>query len=167
MIHKRGTSEKNISLEGLNRFHRALTSPLVQMWIKTHRCLVCMKNRKIRVCLWTIFFKILYFQNDICWIYSATSSVNFVCYFFTATVSNTTPLEMWEVLFTTKAGVGFVAGSAFITGWLLDIILIIIVICSMPFVRRSGHFQVRGLWFTHLETLIRSEATFCHCSTKR
>ena len=33
---------KNILLEGLNRFNGALTSPLVQMWIKTHRCLVCM-----------------------------------------------------------------------------------------------------------------------------
>ena len=61
---------------------------------------------------------------------------------FSATVSNTTPLEMWEVLFTTKAGVGFVAGSAFITGWILDVILIVMVICSMPFVRRTGHFQV-------------------------
>ena len=57
-------------------------------------------------------------------------------------MSNTTPLEMWEVLFTTKAKVGYVAGSAFITGWLLDVILIVMVMCSMPFVRRSGHFQV-------------------------
>ena len=34
----------NILLEGLDRFHGAPTSPLVQMWIKTHRCLVCMKD---------------------------------------------------------------------------------------------------------------------------
>ena len=32
---------KNILLEGLNQFHSAQTSPLVQMWIKTFRCLVC------------------------------------------------------------------------------------------------------------------------------
>ena len=31
-------------LEGLNRFHSVPTSPLVQMWIKTHRCLYCMKD---------------------------------------------------------------------------------------------------------------------------
>ena len=38
-----GTVSKNILLEGLNRFHGA-TSPLVQMWIETHRCLVCVKD---------------------------------------------------------------------------------------------------------------------------
>ena len=42
--HRLGTVSKNILIEGLNRFHGAPTSPLVQMWIKTHRCLVCMKD---------------------------------------------------------------------------------------------------------------------------
>jgi hypothetical protein len=59
-----------------------------------------------------------------------------------AHAANAAALEMWEVLFTAKAGVGFVGGSAFITGWLLDIVLVIMVICSMEFVRRGGHFQV-------------------------
>ena len=48
MVHKRSTvlelSVKNILLEGLNRFNGAPTSPLVQMLIKTHRCLVCMND---------------------------------------------------------------------------------------------------------------------------
>ena len=35
---------KNLLLEGLNRFRGAPTSPLVQMWIKTYRCLVCMEG---------------------------------------------------------------------------------------------------------------------------
>ena len=35
-----GTVCKHILLEGLYRFNSALTSPLGQMWIKTHRCLV-------------------------------------------------------------------------------------------------------------------------------
>ena len=30
-------ASKNILLEGLNRFHGVPTSPLVRMWIKTHR----------------------------------------------------------------------------------------------------------------------------------
>ena len=38
-----GTVSKNILLEGLNWIHGPPTSPLVQMWIKTHRCLVCIK----------------------------------------------------------------------------------------------------------------------------
>ena len=42
--HRLGTVTKRILLEGLNRLHRASTSPLVQMRIKTHRCLVCMKD---------------------------------------------------------------------------------------------------------------------------
>ena len=42
--HRLGTVSKNILLDGLNRFNGAPTSPLVQMWIKTHRCLVCMKD---------------------------------------------------------------------------------------------------------------------------
>ena len=35
---------KNILLEDLNRFQGPPTSPLVQTWIKTHRCLFCMKD---------------------------------------------------------------------------------------------------------------------------
>ena len=31
-------------MDGLNRFNIASTSPLVQMWIKTQRCLVCMND---------------------------------------------------------------------------------------------------------------------------
>ena len=42
--HRLGMVGKNILLEGLNQFNGAPTSPLVQMWIKTHRCLVCMKG---------------------------------------------------------------------------------------------------------------------------
>ena len=49
--HKRSTKEAppwngqlNILLDGLSRFNGAPASPLVQMLIKTHRCLVCMKE---------------------------------------------------------------------------------------------------------------------------
>ena len=42
--HRFGLVSKNILLEGLHRFNDAQTSPLVQMWIKTHRCLVCIKD---------------------------------------------------------------------------------------------------------------------------
>ncbi|XP_053387111.1 NADPH oxidase 5-like [Mercenaria mercenaria] len=62
--------------------------------------------------------------------------------------ANANAIEMWEVLFTAKAGVGYVGGSAFITGWLLDIVLTVLVVCSLPFVRRGGHFQV--FYWTHM-----------------
>ena len=45
--HRLGMVSKNISQEGLNRFKCTLTPPLVQMWIKTHRYLVCMKYPKL------------------------------------------------------------------------------------------------------------------------
>ncbi|XP_033725578.1 NADPH oxidase 5-like [Pecten maximus] len=62
-------------------------------------------------------------------------------------VNATSDLQAWEVLFTTKAGIGYVEASAFITGWILDVVLVIMVICSLPFVRRSGHFEV--FYWTH------------------
>ncbi|KAL4216474.1 NADPH oxidase 5 [Mactra antiquata] len=57
-------------------------------------------------------------------------------------------LNMAAILFTAKAGVGSFGGSAYITGWLLNIILVVMVICSMQFVRRSEHFQV--FYWTHM-----------------
>ena len=54
--------------------------------------------------------------------------------------------KRWSVpewLFTTKHGVfGLAKGWANITGFILMAILIIMVICSLPIVRKSGHFQV-------------------------
>ena len=48
MIRKRSTALERLVkiylLEGLNWFNGAQTSPLVQMWVKTHICLVCMKD---------------------------------------------------------------------------------------------------------------------------
>ena len=42
--HRLGRVSQNILLEGLNWFNSAPTSILVQMWIKTHGCLICMKD---------------------------------------------------------------------------------------------------------------------------
>ena len=40
--------------------------------------------------------------------------------------------------------VGELEGSAFITGWILIAVLLILICGSVPYVRRSGHFQVSG-----------------------
>ena len=42
--HHLGTVSKTILLAGLNQSQGAPTSPLVQMWIKIHRSLACMKD---------------------------------------------------------------------------------------------------------------------------
>ncbi|KAL3884563.1 hypothetical protein ACJMK2_024696 [Sinanodonta woodiana] len=75
--------------------------------------------------------------------------VHTICHIGNATVLTTsTGIGTGDILFTTAAGTGYVGSSAFITGWLLDIILIVLVICSMPFVRRGGYFQV--FYWTHM-----------------
>ncbi|KAJ8036591.1 NADPH oxidase 5 [Holothuria leucospilota] len=57
-----------------------------------------------------------------------------------------------EILLTnpnaTTLGLGIVAGSAYITGWSLVVVLTVMVLCSLPIVRRSGHFQL--FYFTHM-----------------
>ena len=55
--------------------------------------------------------------------------------------NGTEPLEYYEYLFTAKSrdGVGDLSG---ITGVVLCVVLILMAACSMPFVRRSGHFEV-------------------------
>ena len=54
-----------------------------------------------------------------------------------------------EWLLTLKPGVfGLIPGLANVTGVILIIILTVMVLCSMPFVRRGGQFEV--FYFTHL-----------------
>ncbi|XP_054713586.1 NADPH oxidase 5-like [Uloborus diversus] len=50
--------------------------------------------------------------------------------------------SMSEYLFTTNMGIGWVGGSACITGWILLAVLTVMAISAMPFVRRSGKFEV-------------------------
>lgn len=54
-----------------------------------------------------------------------------------------------EWLFTSKPGLfGLIAGFANPTGIILFVILMIMFICSLPFVRRGGSFEV--FYWTHL-----------------
>ncbi|XP_067653613.1 NADPH oxidase 5-like isoform X1 [Haliotis asinina] len=51
-------------------------------------------------------------------------------------------------IFTTQANIGWVAGFAPLSGVLLVIVFVVMFICSMPFVRRSGCFEV--FYWTHM-----------------
>lgn len=63
---------------------------------------------------------------------------------------NTEEYSVAEWLFTTKPGVfGLIGGYANPTGVVLIVILIVMFVCSQPFVRRGGSFEVR-LSITHL-----------------
>ncbi|XP_041355501.1 NADPH oxidase 5-like [Gigantopelta aegis] len=57
-------------------------------------------------------------------------------------------LTVLQFVFTTKANIGWISGSAPLTGIILMVILVVMCVFSMPFVRRSGHFQI--FYWTHL-----------------
>ncbi|XP_053128599.1 NADPH oxidase 5 isoform X6 [Hemicordylus capensis] len=56
--------------------------------------------------------------------------------------------RFWEYLFTTRPGIGWISGTASITGLLLQTLICLMLLCSSSFVRRSGHFEV--FYWTHL-----------------
>jgi hypothetical protein len=63
-----------------------------------------------------------------------------------------TPCEhnytMWEWLFTSKPGIwGLMGGWANPTGVAMIICLTVMFVCSLPVIRRSGHFEVLGFSF--------------------
>lgn len=54
-----------------------------------------------------------------------------------------------KLLFTTASKIGWIGEAAFPTGVALLVILIIMVVCSLPFVRKSGKFEVTTRSKTH------------------
>ncbi|XP_064605712.1 NADPH oxidase 5-like [Liolophura sinensis] len=57
-------------------------------------------------------------------------------------LSTQTNVTWSEFLFTCQPGLGWVEGSASITGWVLVLILILIVLTSAPWCRRRGYFEL-------------------------
>ena len=63
--------------------------------------------------------------------------------YYTALVSlKDNGLALWKYFFYVKTGAGWVGGAAGITGDLLILIITIMVLCSLPCVRRKGYFEV-------------------------
>ena len=56
-------------------------------------------------------------------------------------------LPMWHYIFWIQTGLGWVGGAAGLTGVLLTIILAVMVVFSLPCVRRKGFFEV--FYWTH------------------
>jgi predicted ferric reductase len=54
----------------------------------------------------------------------------------------------WEYIFTTKTDLGWVNGTAGITGVLLCLTVIVMLCCSQPAIRRNGFFEV--FYYTHM-----------------
>jgi hypothetical protein len=52
-------------------------------------------------------------------------------------------LPLWKYFFSVRTGLGWVGGTAGLTGDSLVVVLGVMVLCSLPWVRRKGYFQVR------------------------
>lgn len=60
-----------------------------------------------------------------------------------ANLSQHSEFLLWEYLLTTRPMIGWVKGTASLTGVVLLLLICLMVLCSSTFVRRSGHFEVR------------------------
>uniref|UniRef100_A0A670JGN2 NADPH oxidase 5 n=1 Tax=Podarcis muralis TaxID=64176 RepID=A0A670JGN2_PODMU len=56
--------------------------------------------------------------------------------------------QLWEYLFTTRPGIGWIYGTASLTGLMLQLLIALMLVCSSTFVRKGGHFEV--FYWTHL-----------------
>jgi NADPH oxidase 5 len=75
--------------------------------------------------------------------------INFSFYVIYDPVINADNYSLLEFFFTSRPGLfGLIPGWANPTGFLLIIILMVMFICSLPFVRRGGSFEV--FYWTHL-----------------
>ncbi|PIO31752.1 hypothetical protein AB205_0083020, partial [Aquarana catesbeiana] len=54
----------------------------------------------------------------------------------------------WEYFLTLRPGIGWIHGSASLTGILLQLLVCLMLVCSSTFVRKGGHFEV--FYWTHL-----------------
>ncbi|KAK7891768.1 hypothetical protein WMY93_023731 [Mugilogobius chulae] len=78
-------------------------------------------------------------------------------------LSESGEFSFWEYVFTTRPGIGWVKGTASVTGVVLQVLIFLMVICSMTFVRRSGHFEV--FYWSHLSYVWVWTLLIIHCVT--
>ncbi|XP_067091327.1 NADPH oxidase 5 [Osmerus mordax] len=79
-----------------------------------------------------------------------------------SSLSQSSSFSLWEYLLTTRPGVGWVQGTASLTGLLLQIFICLMVFCSSTFVRRSGHFEV--FYWSHLSYVWVWTLLVIHCA---
>ncbi|XP_019729461.1 NADPH oxidase 5 isoform X2 [Hippocampus comes] len=70
--------------------------------------------------------------------------------------------SVWEYLLTTRPGIGWVKGTASVTGVVLQVVICLMGICSSTFVRRSGHFEV--FYWSHLSYVWVWSLLMVHCA---
>ncbi|XP_046890356.1 NADPH oxidase 5 [Hypomesus transpacificus] len=89
-------------------------------------------------------------------VHTMAHTMNFI------SLSQSSSFSLWEYLLTTRPGVGWVQGTASLTGLLLQIFICLMVFCSSTFVRRSGHFEV--FYWSHLSYVWVWTLLVIHCA---
>ncbi|XP_077451906.1 NADPH oxidase 5 isoform X2 [Stigmatopora argus] len=79
-----------------------------------------------------------------------------------AQLSERSDFGLWEYLLTTRPGIGWVKGTASVTGVVLQVVICLMGICSSTFVRRSGHFEV--FYWSHLSYVWVWSLLMVHCA---
>ncbi|KAM9808053.1 NADPH oxidase 5 [Neosynchiropus ocellatus] len=77
-------------------------------------------------------------------------------------MSEHSKFSLWEYLLTTRPGIGWVKGTASLTGVVLQVLICLMVLCSSTFVRRSGHFEV--FYWSHLSYVWVWSLLMVHCA---
>uniref|UniRef100_A0A3Q3EH24 NADPH oxidase, EF-hand calcium binding domain 5 n=1 Tax=Labrus bergylta TaxID=56723 RepID=A0A3Q3EH24_9LABR len=77
-------------------------------------------------------------------------------------LSHSSEFSLWEYLLTTRPGIGWVKGTASLTGVVLQVVICLMVLCSSTFVRRSGHFEV--FYWSHLSYVLVWSVLLVHCA---
>ncbi|XP_034031676.1 NADPH oxidase 5 [Thalassophryne amazonica] len=77
-------------------------------------------------------------------------------------LTHSSQFSLWEYLLTTQPGIGWVKGTASVTGVVLQVIICLMVLCSSTFVRRSGHFEI--FYWSHLSYVWVWALLIVHCA---
>ncbi|XP_061533149.1 NADPH oxidase 5 [Phycodurus eques] len=77
-------------------------------------------------------------------------------------LSEHSDFSVWEYLLTTRPGIGWVKGTASVTGVVLQVVVCLMGLCSSTFVRRSGHFEV--FYWSHLSYVWVWSLLMVHCA---
>ncbi|XP_061631183.1 NADPH oxidase 5 isoform X2 [Phyllopteryx taeniolatus] len=79
-----------------------------------------------------------------------------------AQLSEHSDFSVWEYLLTTRPGIGWVKGTASVTGVVLQVVVCLMGLCSSTFVRRGGHFEV--FYWSHLSYVWVWSLLMVHCA---